>query len=337
MASFKYSLQQIHDIGTAGFQFTIPENVINILMSFAAEIGNEYSIPIRPTFDSTNVFKTTNFATPVTNSFENSSGRQNRKRRNNNREISDEEWNSFQTTKIEQRVGIDANIDKIKLSLNKISDKTFLTMRENILNELDFIYSQHDILPEDNDKLCNIIYTLLSSNKFYSRIFAELYCELITKYPAIKHSFEQKMNFSTIIEQYTNINYTSPDENYDLFCANNKQNQVRQSLSTFYVNLARNGMIGKDQVGKLLKEIMCIICTKINEPDNKNIIDELSENVAILYNREILNEIDEDDDEFLVNDKTIEETITDLSQANLKNYLSLSNKAKFKFMDIIDA
>lgn len=333
MSSFKYSLQEIHQIGLDGFSYNIPVDVISMLMTFSREIGHPYSSQINPTFNSSSVFKPTG---PVNNSTVIGKQSFNKKKKNNNREVSEDEWNSFQATKLEQRVGIDANIDKIKLSLNKISDKTFLQMRENIINELDFIYSQFGVSEEDNNKLCNIIYSLVSTNKFYSRMFVDLYSELVQKYPSIRLSFNEKIEFNNIMENYRNIQYVSPDENYDLFCDNNKNNELRKSLTTFYVNLSQNGIIEKSFIVRILKELLTIILDKINAQNCKNDVDELTENVAILFNKEMLEDY-EDEDEYMINDKNLVEIVEELSQAKSKNYLSLSNKAIFKFMDMMDA
>ena len=50
-------------------------------------------------------------------------------------ETSNDEWESiltFQATKIEQKSGIDADIDQIRLLMNKLTDKTFLDIKDKI-------------------------------------------------------------------------------------------------------------------------------------------------------------------------------------------------------------
>lgn len=332
MSSFKYSLQEIQQIGLDGFEYTIPATVIGMLMSFSKDIGHEYTSPINPTFNSSNIFRQ---SVQTQQPHSTGTAKQPFNKRRKNKEASEEDWNSFQTTKIEQRIGIDSSIDKIKLFLNKISNNTFLQMRENILNELDFIYSQPELSEEDNNKLCNIIYTLVSTNKFYSKIFVDLYSELIHKYPSIRVSFNEKISFENVMNNYRNIQYTSPDENYDLFCDNNKNNELRKSITTFYVNLSQNEIIPRSFIVRILKELLSIIMEKINVRDCKYEVDELTENIAILFNKEMLEDY-EDDDDYMINDKNLTEIIEELSQAKSKNYLSLSNKAIFKFMDIME-
>ena len=74
----------------------------------------------------------------------------------------------------------------------------------------------------------------------------------------------------------------------------------------------------------------------IKEPNNKDEVDELVENIIILYNRDILDEINEDDDEYMFEDENITDVIERLANSKSKDYKSLSNKTIFKFMDLID-
>ena len=61
--------------------------------------------------------------------------------------------------------------------------------------------------------------------------------------------------------------------------------------------------------------------------DKKNEVDELTENVGILFNKDILDE---------TRDKEIFDAVNCLAQKKAKDYPSLSNKAIFKYMDMID-
>ena len=71
----------------------------------------------------------------------------------------------------------------------------------------------------------------------------------------------------------------------------------------------------------------------INQDNKKNEVDELTENIAILYKKELFSgEIDYE----LIDGMTISEIIENLAHSKSKNYLSLSNKSIFKFMDLIE-
>ena len=60
---------------------------------------------------------------------------------------------------------------------------------------------------------------------------------------------------------------------------------------------------------------------------------------TILFNKELIEEVLEeakDEDEFNVGDSTIIESVNKLAKAKAKDYPSLSNKAIFKYMDLIE-
>jgi hypothetical protein len=326
VASRKYTLSEIHQIASNGFQLTLSPEVVATLNHISNELSREQLIR-NPVFNSRTIAYMNLQPKTIFNKNKNKK----------TREVIDEEWKSqpFKSTKIEHKVGIDGNIDKIRLYLNKISEKTFLQMRENILSELMIIY-ENELTSENNDKVCNTIYDFSSSNKFYSNIFADLYSELVTIYQSIRIHFENKTTFENILNIYNNIQYVDSNENYDLYCENIKINEKRRSMTQFYINLCKNGLITKEKIVCVLVELLKKVLQKIEEPNNKNEVDELVENIVILYNKDILDDINEDDDEYMFDDENITDIIERLANSKAKDYKSLSNKTIFKFMDLID-
>jgi hypothetical protein len=123
----------------------------------------------------------------------------------------------------------------------------------------------------------------------------------------------------------------------------NKQNEKRKAITAFYVNLAINGFIKKKGVIKILKNILSSIMNMINIIDKKNEVDELTEIVGVLFNKELLDDSYEDfnqkgdePEEFNVLKNSIIVTISSLAKKKVKDYPSLSNKAIFKYMDLIE-
>lgn len=121
-------------------------------------------------------------------------------------------------------------------------------MREKIIEKIDKITTlennlEENALEEYYKKIGNMIYETASTNKFYSKIFADLFAELISKYVWLKQIFDDKYN--NIMEQYKNILYIDPDEDYDKFCDMNKVNEKRKAVTSFFVNLSLNGIVEK--------------------------------------------------------------------------------------------
>jgi hypothetical protein len=141
------------------------------------------------------------------------------------------------------------------------------------------------------------------------------------------------------MSQYSNIQYVDSEKDYDGFCDMNKNNDKRRSVTTFLVSLANNGFIKKEGVIKILRKLLELVYNMIDVPEKKNEVDELTENIAILFNKdmidEVANEID-DSKELYIYGQTIVETINSLAKAKAKDHYSLSNKAIFKFMDLIE-
>jgi hypothetical protein len=342
-SSLKYNIKEIKDISFSGFNYEIPEESVSIINYLCSQVGSQGLLS--NVFQKSEIEKNTDNLNTANSIFKSN----NKKRRmNKGMEINAEDWESirtFQATKIEQKIGIDNDIDQIRLLLNKLTDRTYLDMREKIIEKIDKIglqeeniERQENITDEDYKKVGNMIYEISSTNKFYSKIFAGLFIELIEKYSWLKELFNDKQD--NIMEQYKNIQYVDPDENYDKFCDMNKVNEKRKAVTCFFVNLALNGYIENKNIVKMLKDLLTIVMNLIVEQDKKNEVDELTENIAILFNKDILDSVikgeDYNEEEYLINNKTIIETITTLAKCKAKDYVSLSNKAIFKYMDLIE-
>ena len=81
-----------------------------------------------------------------------------------------------------------------------------------------------------------------------------------------------------------------------------------------------------------------MIMNLINKPDKKNEVDELTENFAILYKYGIIVDIlnEDDEEEYYVGELSIMDTVNSLAKMKAKDYPSLSNKAIFKYMDLVE-
>lgn len=336
-ATMKYNLKQITDISYSGFYFEIPEDTFNTINYLCSQVGSSGIV--------SNLFKKNTPKVPI---FENSiddlsynalNKNTKKKRGNKSMEVTAEEWESvrtFQTTKIEQKTGIEGDINEIRLYLNKLSDKTFLDMREKIIEKIDSICKISND-KEDLIKLGSMLYELSSTNKFYSKIFADLFSELASIYSWLKDIFNEK--YMNIMEQYSNIKYIDSEKDYDGFCEMNKKNERRRAITTFYLNLSLNNFISKESLVKMLKDILISIMNMIITPDKKNEVDELTEIVAILFNKAMIDEVienEENPEEYYVMGESIVDVVSGLAQKKAKDYPSLSNKAIFKYMDLIE-
>ena len=334
--TLRYNLRQINDIACAGFKFEIPEDAYHMINYLSTQVGS--SGLTSTTFVKSERDNVDLSMKDSSNTFS-SIAKNKKKKGNRGMEVSYEDWETirtFQATKIEQKSGIDGDIDNIRLLLNKLTDKTFLDMREKIIERLNKICSEFTN-EEDYSKVGNTIYDFCSTNKFYSKIFADLFAELCSQYKWIMPIFNEK--YANVMSQYSDIQYIDSENDYDGFCDMNKKNDKRRSVTTFLISLANNGFIKKDGVIRILRDLLELVYNMIDVPEKKNEVDELAENIAILYNKDMIDEVEdeiEDSEELYINGQTIIETINSLAKAKAKDHQSLSNKAIFKFMDLIE-
>jgi hypothetical protein len=324
--TMKYTLTAIQDIMFQGFDFVLPEETLKMISELALQVGS-------PDYVKTPVFQKRENPMKVEPSKDMPCVFKKGGRRNKAIEIvSNEDWDSirtFQTTKMEEKIGLDVQIDLIRGLLNKITDKNYLDNRNKIFDVIDKLVEEN-ISVEDMTRLSSTIFEIASNNRFYSKIYADLYSDLTTKYDMMKSTFESNLLLFT--ELFDTIECVDAQVNYDKFCEMNKTNEKRKSLAAFYLNLMYNNIIPKKTITTITRNLLNQMYMFLQEEDKKNEVDELSETIGILYKKELY----EGDDYALIAGFTIPEVIEKIAKSKVKDYKSLTNKSLFKCMDLID-
>ena len=139
--TMRYNLDEFKRISFDGFDFKLPEETLTIISNLALKVGS-------PSYVKTPVFQKRDHSLKTQTASASSSKDSSifkKKRGNKGMEIiNDDDWESlrtFQTTKIEQKVGLDAKIDVIRSYLNKLTDKNYLDLRNNIVETVEQIVS----------------------------------------------------------------------------------------------------------------------------------------------------------------------------------------------------
>ena len=325
--TLRYTLEQVEDIIFKGFDYEISEEVIQKISSLAMQVGS-------PDYVKTPVFKKRE--NPMKVEPTSTVKEQGKKRRGNKAMeiLNDEDWDSirtFQTTKIEAKVGIDADFDSIRGFINKMTDKNYIEMRNKIVEVIEKLVAENS--ESDLSGIGSNIFDIASSNKYYSKIYAELYSDLSSKFEFIKSKYQE--NFNKFAELFDNIEYVDPNENYDRFCEINKINEKRKSLAMFYINLMYCGVISKTEIMHITRNLLAKVYEYISVENKKNEVEELTETIAVMYKKDLY-EDDEGDDYEQIEGYTIGEIIEKIANSKVKDYKSLTNKSLFKFMDLID-
>jgi hypothetical protein len=324
----RYTLDNINSILFNGFEYKLPDETLEIISNLALQVGS-------PDYVKTPVFKKRE--NPMKT--EHAAGTEFKKSGKRGKAVeivNDDDWEairSFQTTKIEEKVGIEAQIDSVRVLLNKITDKNYIDMRNKIIDAIDSIIQQ-GIAPEELLRFSTAIFDIASANRFFSKIYAELYSDLSTKYEILKTAYENNLvKFTSLFDI---VEYVDPQVNYDKFCEINKANEKRKALASFYLNLMNNGIIPKIKIIQITRNILSQIYTFISLDDKKNQVDELTETFAILYKKEIYYDDDGEDYDEIGDGFTINEVVDRIAKSKVKDYKSLTNKSLFKFMDLVD-
>jgi len=327
--TMRYTLDNVNSIIFNGFEYKLPEKTLEIISNLALQVGS-------PDYVKTPVFKKCENPMKVEPVVKEALGFKKNNRRGKVSEIiNDDDWEAirtFQTTKLEEKVGIDANIDAVRVHLNKLTDKNYIDMRNKIADVIDKLH-EDGIGPEELARFSSTIFDIASTNRFFSKNYADLYSDLATKYEIMKTTYET--NLSKFTELFNNIEYVDPGVNYDKFCEINKTNERRKALACFYLNLMINGIIPKKIIMQITRNLLSQIYEFISQDDKKNQVDELAETVSILYKKDLYQD-DEGDDYHPINGHTISEVVEIIARSKVKDYKSLTSKSLFKFMDLID-
>lgn len=245
-------------------------------------------------------------------------------------DISEEDWNTirnFKTTKLEKNQnGIEAKMDKIRSSLNKLTDQTYEIMFDDIVSVMKEINKEEN--EENFEKIGESIFVIGSFNKFWSSLYARLYKDLIAVFPIMKDICLK--NFKSFKGLFDNINYVDAGVDYNLFCECNKENEKRRALSNFFIICANNEIIDKTEMSNIIIGFLKKIPNDMILEGKSETIAEITENVCIMIRNGINFLQDLDDYDWIISQ------VERFSLMNHKKYASLTSKVVFKFMDLHD-
>ena len=295
-----YTLTDYQDIlfGRNGrvFDYQLPLETIEILTTLSGKFGATYS---------------SNVVSHVPVKKHNHRGK--------HKAVDDGEWetirSTFKPTVIEKQ---EDTITIIRGLLNKISVKNYETNKTNILLEM-------EKTPEtEQSKVANFIFDIASVNKFFSEIYAQLYTELMEKFPI----FHEILN--SFLSGYTNklreIHFVDSKDDYDKYCDYTKKKDSRQATTTFIVNLFKKRVIGGTEFHEIMEKVQEIIGEMAKMENKQNEVEELVEHLFIFISQSKC-----------VFSTTITDAIQMYSKMKANVMPSLSNRAIFKYMDMFDS
>ena len=304
MSVFVYDVIDFDNIKKNGFVYNLDKSTIDIIEKIAKQVGSPEYI------------KTPQFS----------------KQRNDKKYTNELSWEpirNFKKTKTVEKNEEEICIDNIRKNLNKITIKTYDNLIEHIINDLETISSNNDSNINDvYNKIGESIFNIASTNIFYSEIYARLYKELMDNFDFMKELF--KTNFEKFSDIYKNIEYCDSQIDYDKYCEINKTNDKRRALSKFYINLMKLDVISKFSMIELILDIQNYLNDKLDIEANKPVVDELSE-VLFIFITNSSEELESHEKWSLIINN-----VKNIIELDLGNNVGLTNKTKFKHMDIMD-
>ena len=239
-----------------------------------------------------------------------------KKKKNNNNNLNWAHMRNFKVTKIQK-----GELDKTLTLLNKLSKKTYMEIRDDIIKNI-------DLDPEKSNEIVKYIFKISSANSFYSEIYTKLFNDLIEKFHFIKNICNDQ--FKEYFDFFENIRYVEYEEDYNLYCEINKENDKRRAIGKFFSNLLKYDIIELKEMYILINKLIYKIFQNMGENTSKKIIEEISENlkIIIIYSNENLKEDSSKYEELMEKLNII---------VNSKHENGISNKTIFKFMDVLDS
>lgn len=234
---------------------------------------------------------------------------------------------TFVPTKIETKEGIEKQINDFRILLNKISSKNYETQRDFIFTKINEIVSSNE--ETDLEKVASTIFDIASANKFYSDLYADLYVELMNKYEIFDDLLSGLLD--KYYESLKNIHYVDHNVDYDGFCNYTKTNDLRKAMASFIVNLMKKGALEKEKVLGLILSIQKLLREYIDSENRSNEVDEIIENLFLLLTQSVSSLQSEEKWS-----SDILPQINEVSKLKSKDCKSLSSRAVFKCMDILD-
>ena len=314
LADRQYSLSDFQRIGRlVNPDDNIKPEVVDVINTLASHVG-------APEYQRTPIFKKRE-----------SHHRSDHRRRPQRSVITNADWQemrNFKTTTLQKNEkGIEKEIDSLRMLLNKITATNYKSLRDEITALLTQIL---DTEPDEEEllKVGESIFEIGCLNKFWAKLYAQLYKDLMSIFPIMNSIY--KKNFASFLSLFDVIRFISAEENYDKFCEINKENQKRRAISSFFVHLMTNEVLAPKKVTNLINVLIAKFNKLIDQDNMRNQVDEIGENLCILIGEGggCLS-----GEECWVEVKNFVEKVADM---NHRDHISLTSKVVFKFMDLSD-
>jgi hypothetical protein len=223
----------------------------------------------------------------------------------------------------------DQIIQQIKMSFNKISIDNYEKHLQIIIIKINEVYDEDICNKEKNvSQVVTIFFDIIGFNHFFSVVYAKLFKDLLNTFPEFKDYMT--LQFNTYPDTLKDIIYVDPEKNYELLCKYNKEKDIRKSFGKFFVNLMKNEVIPYSHILSVIISLQNVIIEIVEIDGQIGKVDELTD---VLYTL-----LQEGKEYFKCNLEWKSKClpmIQTFGRFKKNEKQSLSNRAIFKFMDIL--
>jgi len=229
----------------------------------------------------------------------------------------DKSWKSdFKPTIILEKVN---KINEIRISLNKLSVKNYDTTSNCIVEKI------KELDCEDIKIFMKTLMDVISTNKIFSSLYANFYKKIIDEFPELfSHTLDSIT--TNYIESISLIHWIDEKDSYDEFCKNNKENDKRKTIAAFIINLYYNQLIPIEKILFIINLLLENVLELIKKDNKIYEVEEITENIYVLLTQS----------KNISLNISLYEKILELSEKKAKEDPSISSRAIFKYIDIIE-
>jgi hypothetical protein len=253
-----YTVEDFTSIGFSNSQFVLSPEILAVITRLTSEL---------------NTSEITSNSSQKTGS-----GKSLQKVPRNNRSAMDTTWEKtkvFKTTTIEKKEGVERNMNDVRICLNKLSESNYDITKSSIFTIL------RDLSDDALEKVAEMIFDIASTNQYFSELYAVLYKELNQEFPIFLTIFPEMIK-TRYLDQFDNIVSVDMQDNFDLYCDNQKLNDKRKALSAFLVNLMKTDVYDVQSMLTILNDIIERVNKLKNIPDKLFEIEQFTENIFII-------------------------------------------------------
>jgi hypothetical protein len=203
-------------------------------------------------------------------------------------------------------------MEEIRLSLNKLTDKNFVSMTKTI----------HELLtPEIVEECMQSVFEIASSNLFFSKLYAEFFSQLTRQFTEV---CEKKIHkeLENYCQGFQEISVGDPDVDYDEYCKIVKINEKHRALTTFFVNLYQLGVLKLTDLEALWTPLLTSLVEKQSNKTFRNENEVRVSNLVIFFS--------------ILSLEKRKEIVGKWNIATTQTHPGLSSKSIFQLKDLLD-